>query len=536
MPLPLGQYREAFARHRQLWEKVGFDPDEGLQGRFRDQVHALGPLLTSFAGIALERADGAQRSAARSTVALIAAAVVGGVIILGYLGRRIARPIHQLTEASRRIRRGDVGRVEVRTGDEFEELAEAFNAMTRQLLDSQQLLEARVTERTRDLIAARDQLQQTNGKLESALAHWRDAAARAEHLAHEASAASQAKSEFLATVSHKLRTPINGILGFLTILAESPLTSEQSEQVDTVKSCSEHLLGLVNQILDVARVEQGKLEVSSTDVDLVPIVREIVSLLDSQARSKGLVLLAPRLDRPIRVRGDGARIRQVLLNLVNKTIKFTDRGQVSVSWHESPAADGAILRGCLVEDTGIGISPDKLPGLFEKFVQADGSAARRHGGLGLGLAICRGLMEAMDGSVGADSVPGRGSRFWFVLPAAGPVAEAPRPSETAGSQVILATHDLVNGQMATVVLRRLGITALRVSEPAELRSDLRPRAIILDAALPGWDRAQLDSRFPGVALYLLTENGALPPGWTDRVAGQFTKPLQPAQLRQAFSS
>jgi signal transduction histidine kinase len=540
----LTAYRAAFEAHRHLWASIGFDPEEGLQGKFRERVHTLGPLLVSSSEGALRSADAAQRSAAFSTLALIAAALAGGGITMAYLGRRIVRPITILTAASRRIRQGDGATVRVETGDEFQELAEAFNAMTGQLMESKRSLEVRVTERTQALQVAKDDLQAANLRLESALLHWREAAGRAELLAGEATAASRSKSEFLATISHELRTPINGIMGFASLLRDTPLGPDQQEYVETLNSCSEHLLGLVNQVLDVARVEQGKLELQTADLDLARLVREVVGLMEPQAKAKGLALEAPASDRPVWVRGDGDRVRQVVLNLLNNAIKFTSRGLISVRWE--PAAPGAAeFAGCRIVDTGVGIDPDQLSKVFQKFVQADGSASRRHGGLGLGLAICKDLVEAMGGQIGAESKPGEGSAFWFVLPAAPNVrppatvpAAANSPSPEPPRRALVGSADLVNSQMAIVILRRMGFETFRISSAPEL-SGWAGQALgllVLDESLPNLTADVLSSLRAAPPILTLREAGRPRAQWASGAHASITKPISPAEFKEVVAA
>jgi signal transduction histidine kinase len=539
-------YRAAFEAHRRLWSRIGFDPEEGLQGEFRIRVHALGPLLESSSRRALQLADSAQRSAVFFTLALIAAAPAGGGVTMAYLGRRIVRPIRILTAAARRIRQGAGTTVQVETGDEFQELAGAFNAMTGQLMESKRSLEVRVTERTLALQAAKDDLQAAKVRLESALVDRQEAATRAEQLAGAAAAANRAKSEFLATISHELRTPINGIMGFASLLRDTPLSSDQREYVETVNSCSDHLLGLVNQVLDVARVEQGKLELRPADLDLVPLVREAASLLEPQAQAKGLSLMLPSLDRPVWVRADSDRVRQVLLNLVHNAIKFTTAGQVSLRWEQIPAGDDGGFAGCRVTDTGVGIDATQLPRVFQKFIQADGTAARRHGGLGLGLAICKDLVEAMGGQIGAESRPGEGSAFWFVLPAlpAGrptampPAPTAPPTPPAPRRHALVASADLVNSQLAVVILRRMGFETVRLASAAELQGWAGPRLglMILDESLAGMT-AEIAAPFvAGSPILTLRETAGPPAPWAWAAQASLTKPIAPAAFKDLVAA
>lgn len=238
-----------------------------------------------------------------------------------------------------------------------------------------------------------------------------------------AESADRAKSEFLAIVSHEIRTPINGVIGFARLLRETPLTADQLGHIETIQRCGESLETLVSDILDLSRIEAGRLEIVSAPFSVRDSVDDVVRLFQERARAAGLLLTAELSpDVPPILHGDHNRLRQVLTNLVSNAIKFTDRGGVTLRltghFEDSPAdADGARpyrLCGAVV-DTGIGIAPDQLPRLFRTFSQLDTSSTRRHGGTGLGLVISKRLCELMHGRIEVESAPGRGSTFRFEL-------------------------------------------------------------------------------------------------------------------------
>jgi signal transduction histidine kinase/CheY-like chemotaxis protein len=441
------------------------------------------------------------------------------------------------------------------------ELAEAlddFRQVASRLSDSYTELQS--------ALAGRDRL---NGELHDVLAGLdRKIAERTAELAaakDRAEVASRAKGEFLANMSHEIRTPINGVIGMLHLLECSGLSIEQREDLQVAKTSAEALLTVINDVLDFSRVEAGCLELDKSEFSLRQCVEEAVSILALSAREKGLVLTAAIQDgTPDALLGDRARLRQVLLNLINNGIKFTAAGSVSIEVQSGPHAGAlegppAARVTFRVTDTGIGISPEQQAIIFEPFRQADGSVNRKYGGTGLGLAISFRLIALMGGRLSVESRPGRGSVFSFEL--SFPLAPDKPTGHTAdgskhasgglhGLSVLVAEDNRVNQVVAVRILERQGHRVAVAANGIETLDRLRNGSydvILMDMQMPEMDGLQATREIrrgeegtgrhvPIIAMTANALSGDRERCLESGMDGYLSKPVQPRALAAEIDS
>jgi signal transduction histidine kinase/ActR/RegA family two-component response regulator len=465
--------------------------------------------------------------------------VTGGIIVS--LGRNL-RPLAQLVSAAHRVaeNKTDV-HIALANNPEFDEVIRAFNQMAEI-----------VRKRDAEITAQRDGLEQQVLQRTADLNSAKQAA----------ESANIAKSAFLANMSHEIRTPMNAIVGMTNILRGESVTPQQAAQLAVIDKSAHHLLSVINNILDISKIEAGKLVLETAPVSVSGLLTTVGSILSDLANAKGIRLQTDADDFPAKLIGDPTRLQQAMLNYAANAVKFTEHGTVTLYARRQEETAESVLVRFEVRDTGIGISPEAMSRLFSRFEQADNSMTRKYGGTGLGLTITRRLAELMGGDAGAESIPGMGSTFWFTAklrkvdeptepsPQVSVDAKAEIRHRYAGHRILVVDDDQVNREIAEIHLEMVDLLVSTAEDGAEaiaMAALSAYAAIVMDIQMPtvnGLEATKSIRRLPGyrhIPIIAMTANAfaedkeqCIAAGMSDFLAKPFTSEQLFAVLLRSF--